>query len=119
VHERDAAADRAGLRHVERADNVADRAGGDRGVVERGQPRLGIPATEHVRKALDQLGAVEDAGAVRGEAPISGELGRPDRLAEPLPLAFAADADRDRPVGRWERLVRDDARVGVPKSAWC
>ena len=43
--------------------------------------------------------------------------GHPDRRAEPQPLALRADRDRDLPVGRRERLVRDDVRVGVAAPA--
>ena len=47
----------------------------------------------------------------------SARLGQPERGAQPRPLALRADGDRDRAVGRRERLVRDDVRVGVAEPA--
>ena len=46
-----------------------------------------------------------------------GEARQPDRLAQPRPLALAADGNRQLAVRRAERLVRDEVRVGVAHPA--
>ena len=97
--------------------DVVDRAGRDVGRVERREPLGGRPLREALAQRRDQLDPVRDAVAVRGEPRVVGERRQPERAAEARPLALAADRDRDLAVGRLERLVRDDVRVGVAEAA--
>jgi hypothetical protein len=52
---------------------------------------------------------------VRGEARIGRERRSAERAAQSHPLPLGADRDGDLAVGRGERSVRDDARMGVPR----
>ena len=133
-------ADRAGAR---RRSAAAARAAGSRPVSVTGSmpsdaasanasatSLIGPAGTAAARSAAIQLGrrprgearrssraasssACATRAAVRGEALVGGQLGQPERLAQPREQAVVADGDGERPVGGVERLVRRDARVAV------
>ena len=109
--------ERLRLRRSERRHDVVDRPARDLGRVERGEPVRGRARREARRQDRAELARSLDPVAVRREARIVGQLRRTDRRAQPRPLALRADRDRDRAVGRRERLVRDDVRVGVAEPA--
>ena len=82
-----------------------------------GEPVGARPSGEPLAEDLDELRPVFDALAVRGESLVRREPGESERGAQLRPLALAADADGDLAVRGRERLVRDDARVGVAEPA--
>ena len=109
---------RAGLRLRARegGGDVVDRAAGDLGGVEDGQPVGGGPLGEAGGEDRAEVGAVVDAVAVGREARVRGQARQPERVAQARPLALAADRDRELAVGRGEGLVRDEVRVGVAQA---
>ena len=102
----------------ERGDDVVDRPARDLGRVERRQPVGGRALRRSARRGS---GAARPAVSTRSPFVANrgscGQVRQPERRAQPRPLALRADRDRDRAVGRVERLVRDDVRVGVAEPA--
>ena len=92
---------------------IPDRAAGHLRRLQRGQPLGSRAGAEAIGKDRPECAAVVDAVPVRREPGIVGPIGDRERVAQPDPLATRPNRDRDRAIGRGERLVRDDARVGV------
>ncbi len=111
--QRNTAAEGQRLRGGERGGQVEDRAGRDPGGVEDRQPLAAGLRRELLREDRDQLVAVLDAVAVRGESRVGGEVRLAQRRPETRPLPLAPDPKRDLAIRRREGLVRDDARVRV------
>ena len=101
------------LGHGECLEDVVDPAAGDVRVRQPVEPVIRRAPGQAFRDEGPQDGPVRHPIRVGGEPRVIDERRQPERLAEARPLPLAPDGDRDLPVARRERLVRDDVRVGV------
>ena len=98
---------------AKRVQHAADLSDGNAGGVEGRDPVVGRPGGEGLFEQRQQCVAVQHAGRVGGEPLVGRELGPRQSLAEPREEAVVRRRDGDPAVRRGERLIRDDARVGV------
>ena len=95
---------------VEELVGRADRGAGDSDRHEVGLQLARRPGRDDRVDLRAEFRGLRDALGVRRVGGVGGQIVAADRLAEELPELVRAGGDEDRPVGRREHAVREDAR---------